>query len=129
MTVARCASAAADQRTGARNGMFGHRCQPLYRSTEHARRRDVAGSNRVAGEPLGDALAIIGIETPVGVAGEVEIALGLVLGHIDRAAAPPQRRVGQAVRRHSPGIVPVHLPYFPLRFVLRRPNRQYPRNL
>ena len=100
-----------------------------HRNTEHARRRNVAGSNRIAGEPLGDALAIIGIETPVGVAGEVKIALGLVLGHIDRAAAPPQRRIGQAVRRHSPSIVPVHLPYFPHALFYEGRSQQYPRNL
>ena len=97
-------------RSTARDGLLRRRFQQLPPDRECAGRRNVGGGNRIHGEPLGNALAILGIQTPIREAGEVEMALclGRVLGHVDRPAAPPQRRIGQARARISPGVVSSH---------------------
>src|SRR5437763_613412 len=75
------------------------------RSGKRSRRGDIRGGHRVLGEAFGDTVALVRIETVVGIAGEVEEVLGLVLGHINREAAPPQRVVGRRGPRIAVGSV------------------------
>src|SRR5205823_6140156 len=76
-----------DQSAGARDQMLGDR---LGGPGKRPRRRHIGSRVRIARQTLGDPVALIGIEPPIGKSGEVEKTLALVLDRLGRSGAAPQ---------------------------------------
>ena len=53
-----------------------------------------AAAIRVSLEPLGDALALVRIEAPLGECRQIEKAAAFILGRVDQAAALPENPIG-----------------------------------
>ena len=129
MTLPRCGVPDADQRAGAGDDRFRRRRRAARRWQGRAPRRR---RRRPSGSPASHSATrsrSSGSRTPIGEAGEVEKALGVVCDHLDRAAALPQRFVRQVSRRLAPDPVPIASTTLSSRNVLRRKQRLYPRNL
>jgi hypothetical protein len=63
--------------------------------------RDIRRGFGIVGQSLGHSVMLVGIEPAIGKAGEVEKALGFVLGNLGRAASPPELTLGGPEARLS----------------------------
>jgi hypothetical protein len=70
-------------------------------SRQGAGGRDIRRGLWIVGQSLGHSVMLVGIEPAIGKAGEVEKALGFVLGNLGRAASPPELTLGGPEARLS----------------------------